>query len=191
MSSPPCYRDNKHPAWPPSGGQPPTNSKGSSLLLPEALPSNRVKTPRVVLSGATALGLVALVADSASPWTSRQEHWSGMPCPPPEDLPNPGIEPRSPTLQADSLLSKPPGKPINIEVPLLQGNFQTQELNRGLLHGRWILHQLSYQGSLVSFGGKYWPRHLLIYMIHRNCPEQKSRIFFFFLVKYLLRKFQP
>ena len=154
MSSPLCYRDNKHPAWPPSGARPPSNSKGPSLLLPEALPSHRAKTPRVVLSGATALGLVALVADSASPWTSRQEHWSGTPCPPPEDLPNPGIEPRSPTLQADSLLSKPPGKPINIEVPLLQGNFQTQELNRGLLHGRRILHQLSYQGSLVSFGGK-------------------------------------
>ena len=34
-----------------------------------------------------------------------------MPCPPPGDLPNPGIEPRSLTLQADSLLSEPPGKP--------------------------------------------------------------------------------
>ena len=41
---------------------------------------------------------------------SRQEHWSGLPCPPPGDLPNPGIEPRSPTLQADSLPSEPPGK---------------------------------------------------------------------------------
>ena len=41
---------------------------------------------------------------------SRQEYWSGLPCPPPGDLPNPGIEPRSPTLQADSLLSEPPGK---------------------------------------------------------------------------------
>ena len=34
---------------------------------------------------------------------SRQEYWSGLPCPPPGDLPNPGIEPRSPALQADSL----------------------------------------------------------------------------------------
>ena len=33
----------------------------------------------------------------------RQEYWSGLPCPPPGDLPNPGIEPRSPTLQVDSL----------------------------------------------------------------------------------------
>ena len=35
----------------------------------------------------------------------RQEHWSGLPCPPPGDLPNLGIKPRSPTLLADSLLS--------------------------------------------------------------------------------------
>ena len=42
---------------------------------------------------------------------SRQEYWHGLPFPPPGDLPNPGIEPRSPALQADSLLSEPPGKP--------------------------------------------------------------------------------
>ena len=42
---------------------------------------------------------------------SRQEYWSGLPFPSPGDLPNPGIEPGSPTLQADSLLSEPPGKP--------------------------------------------------------------------------------
>ena len=41
---------------------------------------------------------------------SRQEYWSGLPCPPPGDLPKPGIKPRSPTLQADSLLFEPPGK---------------------------------------------------------------------------------
>ena len=41
---------------------------------------------------------------------SRQEYWSGLPFPSPGDFPNPGIEPRSPTLQADSLLSEPPGK---------------------------------------------------------------------------------
>ena len=37
--------------------------------------------------------------------------WSGLPGPPPRDLPNPGIEPRSPTSQVDSLPSEPPGKP--------------------------------------------------------------------------------
>ena len=40
-----------------------------------------------------------------------QEYWSGFSLPPPRDLPNPGIEPRSPTLLADALASEPPGKP--------------------------------------------------------------------------------
>ena len=44
---------------------------------------------------------------------SRQEDWSGLPCPPPGDLPNPRIKPRSPALQEDSLPSEPPGKPKN------------------------------------------------------------------------------
>ena len=38
---------------------------------------------------------------------SRQEHWSGWPCPPPGDLPNPGVESRSPALQGDSLPAEP------------------------------------------------------------------------------------
>ena len=48
---------------------------------------------------------------------SRQEYWSGLPFPSPGDLPNPGIEPRSPTLAADALTSEPPGKPYS-KVPL-------------------------------------------------------------------------
>ena len=58
----------------------------------------------------------------ATPWTvahqaplsmefSRLEYWSGLPCPSPGGLPDPGIEPRSPALQAVSLPSEPPGKP--------------------------------------------------------------------------------
>ena len=47
---------------------------------------------------------------------SRQEYCSGLPCPPPGDLPNAGTEPRSPVLQADSLPSEPQGKPSMIEV---------------------------------------------------------------------------
>ena len=43
---------------------------------------------------------------------SRQEYWSGLPFPSPGDLPNPGIKTMSPALQADSLPSEPPGKPI-------------------------------------------------------------------------------
>ena len=58
----------------------------------------------------------------ATPWTvapqaprsmgfSRHEHWSGLPFPSPGDLPDPGIKPGSPPLQADALLSQLPGKP--------------------------------------------------------------------------------
>ena len=57
---------------------------------------------------------------------SRQEHWSGLPCPLPGHLPNPGIEPRSPALQADSLPAEPPGKPRNSRMghlSLCQGSF--------------------------------------------------------------------
>ena len=68
------------------------------------------------------------------PWGfSMQEYWSGLPCPPPGDLPNPGVESRSPTLQADSLPSEPSEKPKNMgggSLSLLQGIFLTQELKR-------------------------------------------------------------
>ena len=47
---------------------------------------------------------------------ARQEYWGELPFPSPGDLPNPGIEPRSPVLQADSLLIKAPGKPTVIPV---------------------------------------------------------------------------
>ena len=81
---------------------------------------------------------------------SRQEYQSGLPCPPPGDLPTPGIEPRSPALQVDSLLSEPPGMPKNTGVgslSRLQGIFQTQEMNQSLLDCRRIFYQLSYLGS--------------------------------------------
>ena len=46
------------------------------------------------------------------PWRFfRQEYWSGLPCPPPGDLPNPEIKPRYPALQVNSLPSEPPGNP--------------------------------------------------------------------------------
>ena len=78
--------------------------------------------------------------------------WVAMP--PPVDLPNPGIEPESPALQADFLPAAQQGKPKSTglgSVSLLQWIFPTQELNQGLLHCRWIVYQLSYQGSLNHF----------------------------------------
>ena len=83
----------------------------------------------------------------------RPKYWCGYPFPSPGDLPNPGIEPRSPILQAGSLPAEPQGKPKNTGVAslsLLQGIFLTQELNWGLLHCRQILCQLSYQGSPIK-----------------------------------------
>ena len=62
--------------------------------------------------------------------------------PPPGDFPNPGIKPRSPALEADSLPAEPPGKPKDtgvVSLSLLHGIFPTQGSNPGLLHCRWIL----------------------------------------------------
>ena len=64
---------------------------------------------------------VSRVRFFATPWTvvhqappsmgfSRQEYWSGVSFPSPGDLPDPGIEPRSPALRVDALPSEPPGK---------------------------------------------------------------------------------
>ena len=80
----------------------------------------------------------------------RPEYLSGQPFPSLGDLPNPGIKPRSPALQVDSLSAEPQGKPKKPGVgslSLLQRIFLTQELNWGILHCRQILYQLSYQGS--------------------------------------------
>ena len=57
--------------------------------------------------------VIQLCVTLCDPWGfSKQECWSGLPCPPPGDLLNPGTECRSPTLQMDSLLSELPGKPM-------------------------------------------------------------------------------
>jgi len=104
--------------------------------------------------------LLSPVGLFAIPWTvqslefSRPEYWSGKPFPSPGDVPNPGIKPRSPMLQAEFLPTKPSGKPKNTGVgslSLLQWIFLTQQLNWDLLHCRWILYQLSYHNSQKTF----------------------------------------
>ena len=71
----------------------------------------------------------SVMSDSETSWTvahqaplsmgfSRQEYWSGLPYPSPRNLPNPGIEPKSPMLQADSSLSEPSGKPVTSLIPI-------------------------------------------------------------------------
>ena len=76
--------------------------------------------------------------------------------PSPGDLPNPGIEPRSPTLKVDSLPAEPQGKSKNTGVfslSLLQRIFPTQksQLNQGLLHCRCTFYQLNYQRSPIPY----------------------------------------
>ena len=102
----------------------------------------------------------------ATPWTiqsmelSRPEYWSGYLFPSSGDLLNPGIEPRSPALQVDSLPAEPQGKPKNTGVDslsLLHWMFPTQESNLGLLHCRRILYQLSSHGD-EPIGGENSPK---------------------------------
>ena len=91
----------------------------------------------------------------ATPWTIahqaplsmilRQEYWNGLPCPPSGDLPDPGIEPKSPTLQVDSLPLSHRESPriLGVDSLTLLQETLTQELNLSLLHCRQILYQLS------------------------------------------------
>ena len=88
---------------------------------------------------------------------SRPEYWSGQPFPSPGYLPNPGIKPRSPTLQEDSLPAEPQRKPKNTGVDslsLLQGDLPDPEVKPGSLalqadslptelSGKPIVNQLS------------------------------------------------
>ena len=81
---------------------------------------NPLETEVVTTWNSSEVKLLSRVQFFATPWMvahqalpsmgfSRQEYWSGLPFPSPGDLPDPGIEPRSPTLQADALTSEPPG----------------------------------------------------------------------------------
>ena len=69
---------------------------------------------------------------------SRKEYWSGLPFPSPGDLPDPGIKPRSPTLEADALTSEPPGKPKLYEMHSLNNDLKV-----------FLIHGLQY-GCCVS-----------------------------------------
>ena len=62
----------------------------------------------------------------------RQEYWSGLPFPSPGNLPNPGLEPGSPALQAESSSSEPPGKPFISEVKKLGGTLLLHSPNKSL-----------------------------------------------------------
>jgi len=131
---------------------------------------------------------------------SRPEYRSGQPFPSPGYLPNPGIKPRSPTLQVDSLPAEPQGKPKNTGVgslSLLQWIFLTQGSNRGLLHCRQILYQLSYEGNpIISIPvckkklKDFLTRRKMIYTTNLNLLKGKEHVreknFFLKIKKYFI-----
>ena len=101
----------------------------------------------------------------ATPWTvarqaplsmgfSRQEDWSGFPCPPPGDLPNPGMELRSPTLQEDSLPTELPGK-LNYSVVLITAAQQSDSVTHTHTHTHTYIYSFSCSFPLWFIMG-YW-----------------------------------
>ena len=87
-------------------------SVGLSMVMSYAVPGRSVMPDSLQHHGLQPARLLC-------PWGFfRQECWSGLPCPSPEDLPNPGLEPRSLVLPVDSLLSEPPEKPIKGHTPV-------------------------------------------------------------------------
>ena len=105
----------------------------------------------------------------------QQEYWSGLPCPPPGDLPNSGIEPRSPTLQADSLPAEPQGKPKNTGVgslSLLQLDLPDPGIKLGSPECRWFIYQLNYQGSpFPSFSSAQFSRSVVSNSLQPHEPQ--------------------
>ena len=89
----------------------------TSKMCTESFPKGRKAVSEVNLLRCVRLFVIPwTVAYQAPPSMgfSRQGYWSGLPFPSPGDLPDPGIKPRSPALQADALPSVPPGKPLLI-----------------------------------------------------------------------------
>ena len=99
--------------------------------------------------------------------SSRQEYWSGLLFPPPGDLPHPGIEPRSPVLQADSLPFEPPGEPEFVIMLLLFYVlvFFLARRPLGILDCSW-----SMESAFPALEGE---------VLHHGTIREVSRFFFF------------
>ena len=110
---------------------------------------NRGREKKVLPCSKLLLCHVSCVQLFVTPWNgahqaplsmefSSQEYWSGLPCPSPGDLANPGIEPRSPALQADSLLFELPRKPLVVKCQLINYKCSWGEEYRKSLPGWWL-----------------------------------------------------
>ena len=93
----------------------------------------------------------SLISNSEIPWTiarqtplsmelSRQEYWSGLLFPSPRDVPDPGIKPRSPTLQADSSRSKPPEWRTNMPLEEHASGIKDRNLRKTINKYKWWFH---------------------------------------------------
>ena len=89
---------------------------------------------------------------------SQQEYWSGLPFPSPGDLPDPGIEPGSPALEADAVTSEPPGKP---EIPAELFQILKDDAVK-------VLHSANLENSAVATG-------LEKITIHSNPKERQCQ----------------
>ena len=97
---------------------------------------------------------------------SRQEYWNGLPFPSPGDLPDLGIKPMSPALQADSLLSEPPEKPM-------KSNSEMKSLSRVRLFATpWTV---AYQAP-PSVGFSRHPDNLSVYFSQLYLPSFKAQL---------------
>ena len=112
-------------------------------------------------------------------------------------LPNPGIKPGSPALQADSLPAEPQGKPKDTGVgslSLLQWIFLTQELNGSLLHCRQILYQLSCQASPVSLVAclvstfSFFPGIVVDFQLYNTAGKVLDKQLYIYLFRFLIVK---
>ena len=87
---------------------------------------------------------------------SRQEHWNGLPCPPPGNLPHPGIKPRSPALQVDSLPAELPGKPfiqyMSFYSLLISQNMETYPYWCKQLHLLYLIYNILHMS--ISMGSQ-------------------------------------
>ena len=112
-----------------------------------------------------------------TPWTiepmefSRPEYWSRWPFPSAGDLPNPGIEPRSPALQADSLPAEPPGKPRTISSPLFLLSSPKPEVV--LLSESWRLEMHERKSSYIEL--------FIDFSLCRESEFQNKSLVFFFI----------
>ena len=102
---------------------------------------------------------------------SRQEYWSGLPCPPPGGLLDPAVEPRSPGLQADPLPSEPPGKSY-VHIKL------AHKCSQKFIYNSYKLEtiQISILTLVNELWHIHWMKHYTATKMNRLCFKQKGTI---------------